>query len=187
MVSIFRRSRVVTITSADIHDAAVSPGELKRDDLVRRVLSHPAYLLACGFGSGLAPVAPGTVGTGCAVLVYLGLQHLPFGLYLVVVALAFVSGIRLCQVTARALDVHDHPAIVWDEFVGYWITMSFAPPGWSWMVIGFLAFRLFDIWKPWPICSIDRRVAGGLGIMLDDALAGLFAGITVLGIALLGR
>jgi len=151
----------------------------KRGELMRLVRSSPAALVACGFGSGLAPVAPGTFGTLCAALFYLALQTLPTVAYLAVVMAAFVLGTWLCGYTARALDVHDHPAIVWDEFVGYWITMVFAPRGWIWIAAGFAAFRLFDIWKPWPIHVLDQRLEGGLGIMLDDAVAGIYAAMSL--------
>jgi phosphatidylglycerophosphatase A len=118
-----------------------------------RLLRHPADFLALGFGSGLVPRAPGTAGTVAAIPVYLLLQpH-----------------------TARRLGVHDHPGIVWDEIVGYLVTMAFAPPGWIWIVIGFVLFRLFDILKPWPIKWFDRKVGGGFGIMVDDLLAGIAA------------
>lgn len=138
-------------------------------------LVNPWRFLALGFGSGLAPVAPGTFGTLMAVPLYLLLQQLSPGLYLLFLLLAFGIGIALCEITAKQLGVHDHPGIVWDEFVGFWITMFMAPPGWLWIVVGFVLFRFFDIVKPWPIRLIDRRVSGGLGIMLDDVLAGVFA------------
>lgn len=136
---------------------------------------HPAHLLAFGFGSGLAPKAPGTFGTLAAVPLYLLLNQLSFGYYLVALIAAFALGIWICERTAEALGVHDHGGIVWDEFVGFWLTMFLAPPGWQWIVVGFLLFRLFDVLKPFPIDWLDRRVQGGLGIMLDDAVAGSFA------------
>jgi len=136
---------------------------------------HPAHLLAFGFGSGLAPKAPGTFGTLAAVPLYLLLNQLSFGYYLVALIAAFALGIWICERTAEALGVHDHGGIVWDEFVGFWLTMFLAPPGWQWIVVGFLLFRLFDVLKPFPIGWLDRRVQGGLGIMLDDAVAGSFA------------
>lgn len=142
-------------------------------------LAEPRRFLALGFGSGLAPVAPGTFGTLAAVPLYLLLQPLPAGYYLAMLLLTFLLGIWLCDVTARQLGVHDHPGIVWDEFVGYWITMFAAPPGWLWIVLGFALFRIFDVLKPWPIRWIDRKVDGGFGIMLDDVLAGVF-GLAVL-------
>ncbi|MCW8827733.1 MAG: phosphatidylglycerophosphatase A [Gammaproteobacteria bacterium] len=142
-------------------------------------LAEPRRFLALGFGAGLAPLAPGTFGTLAAVPLYLLMQSLPAGYYLAMLLLTFLLGIWLCDVTARQLGVHDHPGIVWDEFVGYWITMFAAPAGWLWIVLGFALFRIFDVLKPWPIRWIDRRVGGGFGIMLDDVLAGVF-GLAVL-------
>jgi len=81
----------------------------------------------------------------------------------------------LCGVTAKAQNCHDHRGIVWDEMVGYWLTMLYAPSHWVWMVVGFVLFRFFDIVKPWPIRWLDRRVHGGFGIMIDDILAAMFA------------
>ena len=136
---------------------------------------RPFQLIALGFGSGLAPLAPGTAGTLAALPVYLLLAQTPLWIYSVIIVLAFILGIYCCRVTADSLGVHDHPAIVWDEMVGYWLTMIAAPPGWQWLLIGFVLFRLFDIAKPWPIGWLDRHVDGGLGIMLDDILAAIYA------------
>ena len=140
-----------------------------------RLLRHPADFLALGFGSGLVPRAPGTAGTVVAIPLYLLLQPLALHLYLPLVAVLFLVGIPLCAHTAGRLGVHDHPGIVWDEIVGYLVTMTFAPPGWLWIVAGFVLFRLFDILKPWPIKWLDRKVGGGFGIMVDDLLAGMAA------------
>lgn len=140
-----------------------------------QLLRHPDQLLAFGFGSGLSPKAPGTVGTLAAVPLYLLLHYLPLPAYIVVLVVAFAVGVWLCDRSSKALQCHDHPGIVWDEFVGYWLTMLCAPAGWWWVVVGFLLFRLFDIAKPWPIAWFDRKVPGGLGIMLDDVIAGLVA------------
>ncbi len=140
-------------------------------------LKNPVHLLAFGFGSGLSPKAPGTVGTIAAIPLYGLLQLLPLSYYLAALLAAALLGIYLCGKTARDLQVHDHPGIVWDEFVGFWLTMLAAPAGWLWIVAGFLFFRLFDIWKPWPISWLDKSVEGGLGIMLDDILAGIYAAI----------
>ncbi len=120
-------------------------------------------------------MAPGTFGTLAAVPLYLLLRPLPLFSYLVVLLVSFVAGVWLCERTSRDLGVHDHGGIVWDEIVGYLLTMAFAPPGWPWILLGFVLFRLFDILKPWPIRTIDRQVAGGFGIMLDDLLAGIYA------------
>lgn len=133
------------------------------------------YFLAFGLGAGKAPVAPGTFGTLVGIPVYLLLQPLSALTYALVVLILFVLGVWLCQVTERDLGVHDHPGIVWDEIVGYLITMFMVPAGWIWIVLGFILFRLFDIWKPFPIRQIERRIRGGLGNMLDDVLAAVYA------------
>jgi|TARA_B110000977_G_C10992173_1_gene460364 phosphatidylglycerophosphatase A len=151
----------------------------------REILSNPIHCLAFGFGSGLAPKAPGTFGTLLAVPLYLLLSQLSLLPYILVVVIAFAIGIYLCGRTATDLGVHDHPGIVWDEFVGFWITMIAAPAGWLWVVIGFILFRLFDIWKPWPIRFFDKNVESGLGIMIDDVLAGIYALLVLQLIALL--
>lgn len=139
----------------------------------------PAQVLACGFGSGLAPVAPGTFGTLAAVPIILIAQSWSWWIYLGVIVAMFVGGVFICDRAARAWGVQDHPAIVWDEIVGYMITMSVAPAGWLWMMVGFFLFRIFDIVKPWPIRAVDRGVHGGLGIMLDDVLAGVASGFVL--------
>jgi phosphatidylglycerophosphatase A len=148
---------------------------------------NPLHLLAFGFGSGLATRAPGTAGTGMAVLCYVPLAQLPWHWYLAVVLLATVAGIGICGRVARDLGVHDHGGIVWDEFAGYWITMLFAPPGWVWIALGFVLFRVFDILKPWPIKWADARIGGGLGIMLDDVLAGIMAALCLQAVWMLVR
>ena len=142
-------------------------------------LTNPIHLLAFGFGSGLAPKAPGTFGTLAAVPLYFALAPLSLPLYLLIVVASFAFGVWICDITSKDLGVHDHPGIVWDEFVGLWVTLIAAPAGWWWVAVGFLLFRLFDIWKPWPIGWADRRVSGGFGIMLDDLIAGLY-GLAVL-------
>ncbi len=146
-------------------------------------IKHPAYLLALGFGSGLSPKAPGTVGTLAALPLFLVLMYLPFWYYVSLVVIAFFVGIYVCDITAKYLQVHDHPAIVWDEFVGLWITLLpllATDVSWLNVLYGFILFRVFDILKPWPINCLDKHVHGGLGIMLDDVLAGVFAGICLL-------
>ncbi|MGE0082644.1 MAG: phosphatidylglycerophosphatase A [Thiohalomonadaceae bacterium] len=135
------------------------------------MLRDPGHLLAFGFGSGLVRRAPGTFGTLAAIPLYLLMQALPLTAYLAVTALLFVLGVWVCGRAARALGVHDAPAIVWDEVVGYLLVMAAAPPGWESVLLGFVLFRLFDIAKPWPIRWVDRHVTGGLGIMLDDLIA----------------
>ncbi|MBC6904029.1 phosphatidylglycerophosphatase A [Saccharophagus sp. K07] len=140
----------------------------------RDLLRDPVAFLAFGFGSGLAPWVPGTVGTLAAVPIYwLAATYLPLTGYLVMVAVALVLGVYLCHHTAYKLGVHDHGGIVWDEFVGFWLTMIAVPLHWYWVLAGFVLFRVFDMIKPWPISVIDRRVGGGVGIMLDDVLAAI--------------
>lgn len=141
-------------------------------------LSLPAF----GLGSGYSPKAPGTVGSLVAVLLFAGLGGQPFGAYLLMLLLATLAGIGICDDAARRMGVHDHPGIVWDEFVGQWIALLPLVPVAAWdartllaVVAGFALFRLFDIWKPWPVRVADQRVAGGLGIMLDDLIAGAMA------------
>jgi len=141
-------------------------------------LSNPIHLLALGFGSGLLKPASGTWGTLAAVPFYLLfslLLSLPLATYLLILLLSFALGVYLCGKTAEDVGVHDHGAIVWDEFVGFWITMTFIPFSWLNLILGFVLFRLFDIFKPWPIKLLDKHVHGGFGIMIDDVLAGVFA------------
>lgn len=148
----------------------------------RSLLRNPVQFLAFGFGSGLAPRAPGTFGTLAAIPLYLLLVQGPWLFFATFVLVATLAGIYWCDRAARELGVHDHPGIVWDEIAGFLITMLLAPPGWPWLLAGFALFRLLDIWKPWPIRWADRKVGGGLGIMLDDVLAGIGAGALLLAV-----
>ena len=133
---------------------------------------RPHHWLAYGLGTGLLPRAPGTAGTLAAVPLYLLLRPLPLSWYLGALFLLFLIGIWACGLTARELQTQDPSAIVWDEILGFLVAMTAAPPGWPWIVAGFALFRFFDILKPWPISVLDRRIKGGLGIMLDDLAAG---------------
>ena len=151
--------------------------------LSRTVLTSPVHFLAFGFGSGLSPKAPGTMGTLAAIPLYLLLMNLPLTSYLLAVLLISVAGIWICGESSRRLGVHDHGGIVWDEFAGFLLTMTAAPQGWQWVVLGFALFRLFDIWKPWPVRVADRQLHGGLGIMLDDILAGIYAWLVLQAVA----
>lgn len=141
----------------------------------RDLLASPVHWFAFGFGSGLSPVAPGTMGTLVALPVYWLMQDLPWLYYAAIVVVMLFAGVWLCGESAKRLQVHDHPGIVWDEIVGYLVTMFMAPSGWIWMLVGFVLFRVFDILKPWPIGWIDAQVRGGWGIMLDDVVAALMA------------
>ncbi|MBZ0093294.1 MAG: phosphatidylglycerophosphatase A [Sulfuricellaceae bacterium] len=143
----------------------------------RFLLSHPAHLLSFGFGSGLSPKAPGTAGTLAAYPLFglLWLLHLNLYAYLAVVAVLFLAGIWFCGVTGRALGVDDYGGIVWDEIVAMLLVLAYTPLSWPWFAAAFLLFRLFDIWKPFPIRYVDRHVHGGFGVMLDDLLAAGYA------------
>ena len=143
----------------------------------------PVHWLATGFGSGLVPKAPGTAGTVGALPLWYLLQPLPPLVYLAVLTAAFALGCYLCGKTSRDWQVHDHGAIVWDEFVGLWIALFLLPGGIGWVLGGFVLFRFFDIIKPWPIRWLDRHVHGGAGIMIDDVVAGLFAWLVLQGLA----
>ncbi len=150
---------------------------------VKPNLRNPIHLLAFGLGSGCAPKAPGTFGTLAAIpFWWLFLQDVPFIPYLCLVIAGFAFGVYLCEQTSKDLGVHDHGGIVWDEWVGLWITYIALPAGVEWIIIGFALFRFFDILKPWPIKWLDEKVHGGFGIMIDDVLAGIFALACVQGI-----
>ncbi|SIT72738.1 phosphatidylglycerophosphatase [Ectothiorhodosinus mongolicus] len=159
------------------HQASTPPARL--------ILRDPVHFLAFGFGSGLSPKAPGTAGTLAAVpLVYFALA-LPFWAYVLLTLVIIIAGVWICDNSSKRLGVHDHPGIVWDEIAGLFITLLAAPAGLIWLAVGFVLFRFFDILKPWPIGWLDRQVGGGLGIMLDDVLAGIYALICLQLLALL--
>ena len=138
-------------------------------------LKTPTGFLAFGFGSGLAPFAPGTFGTLAAIGPYLLIAQLSHLWYAAILLLTFLLGIYLCDQASKNLGVHDHGGIVWDEFVGLWITLFMIPMTWYWLLLGFVLFRFFDIVKPFPIKWLDKKVKGGFGIMIDDVIAGVFA------------
>jgi phosphatidylglycerophosphatase A len=145
--------------------------------------SHPAHMIAFGFGAGLAPFAPGTFGTLLAWPIgWFFADAYPPNLPLFFIALFFLVGIWACGVTGRRLGVHDHGGMVWDEFVAFLLVLTIVPRSFAWQLAAFVAFRFFDIVKPPPIRQLDRSLHGGLGIMLDDFVAGVYAA-TVIGIA----
>ncbi|MDE2225179.1 MAG: phosphatidylglycerophosphatase A [Xanthomonadaceae bacterium] len=157
-------------------------------DQRRRLLSHPAGWIATALGAGLSPKAPGTAGSLVALLPWwFLLRGLSPGVYLAVLVAGFLLGVWACDVSDRRLGMHDQGALVWDEVIGMWITLVAVPLQWWWMIIGFALFRLFDIWKPWPVSWADRRVHGGLGVMLDDVAAGVYALIVLQLVALAVR
>lgn len=139
-------------------------------------LSNPCHLLATGFGSGMFSWMPGTVGSLAAIPFWYLLVLLPWKLYFLTVMFSLCLGVYCCHQTARDIGIRDHGCIVWDEFVGIWITLIALPLNdWRRVIAGFLLFRLLDIWKPWPIRWFDREVYGGLGSMIDDVVAGIIA------------
>ena len=142
---------------------------------LKKIFTNPNHFFAFGFGSGLAPKAPGTFGTLAAIPIYWIIQDLAWPLYFTWLLVTFALGVYWCDRSSKDLNVHDHGGIVWDEFVGYWITMFLAPKSWLCVALGFVLFRFFDVVKPWPIHWLDQKVQGGFGIMIDDALAGLYA------------
>jgi len=149
---------------------------LDQDPEVRRVaLRTPAGVMAFGFGSGLSRFAPGTMGTLAAIPFALLLKCLPVVAFWLALAGLFLAGVWICDVSSRRLGQHDPGGIVWDEMVAYWLTVAFLPVTWPWWLAAFVLFRLFDILKPWPIRWVEGRFSGGLGIMLDDIVAALYA------------
>ncbi|PXY98237.1 phosphatidylglycerophosphatase A family protein [Gilliamella apicola] len=149
-------------------------------------LTNPIHLLAVGLGSGMSPIMPGTMGSAMAIPLWLLFNGLQPYLYWILIVVAFIFGCFLCQKTSDDTHTHDSGHIVWDEFVGMWITLFFIPQiSVLWVAIAFVAFRVFDMAKPWPIRWFDKRVPGGFGIMVDDVIAAIFSSVTVYVITLL--
>jgi phosphatidylglycerophosphatase A len=146
-------------------------------NLARQVLTDPVHFLAFGLGTGLAPFAPGTVGSLLGVLLAWFTLDLGLIAQIGVAAGLILAGIWICGESARRLGIHDHGGIVWDEIAGMYITLLVAPFTITAWILAFLLFRAFDIVKPWPIRDLDHRLGGGLGIMLDDLVAALYAAI----------
>ncbi len=155
----------------------ISPDFLSRPKLPNRqfLLAHPAHLLALGLGSGLAPKAPGTWGTLLALPLCLLLMQTPELVHYYVIAALFLVGIPICTIAGRNIGVSDHGSIVWDEIVAMLLVLEFTPHAWPWWLAAFALFRLFDIWKPFPIRQCDARLKGGFGVMFDDLLAAIYA------------
>lgn len=139
-----------------------------------------AYWIAFGFGSGQLNYAPGTFATLLVgVPLYWFMHTIPNFYYIVILSVAIIVGIEVCSLAEATLNQPDDSSIVWDEICGYLLTMFNAPHGLVWILAGFLLFRLFDIWKIWPINYIDRTIKGGIGIMLDDIFAAIYAGLSL--------
>lgn len=143
----------------------------------RRInLFNPWHLLATGFGSGMFPWMPGTIGSLAAIPFWWLFVLMSWKLYSLVIIFSFCLGVYFCHQTEQDMEVHDHGCIVWDEFVGMWITLIALPvKDWRWVLAGFLLFRVLDIWKPWPIRWFDRKIHGGMGIIIDDVVSGIIA------------
>ena len=142
---------------------------------VKLLLSHPAHFFALGFGSGLAPKAPGTFGTLVGLPLFWLISSLNLPLQISIILALFIVGVYVCDVTGKAIGVADHGGIVWDEIVAIMLVLAFLPPHWLSYLIGFALFRLFDIWKPYPICQFDAQLKNGFGVMFDDLLAAIYA------------
>jgi phosphatidylglycerophosphatase A len=157
---------------------ALDPLDVSR----RKVWTDPLYFIAFGFGSGLIPKAPGTWGTLVGLIIYVAIAFTTpindvfFALFVV---MAGSVGVVICEKVSQDMQVHDHGGIVWDEMVGIWLVLIAIPDGWYWLLLAFILFRVLDIAKPWPISFVDRRLRGGMGIMLDDVLAGLIAWLLI--------
>ena len=144
-----------------------------------KIFTDWRYFIAFGFGSGAMPIAPGTFGTLMAIPFYLLLQPLPIYLYLITITLFCIGSAILSDQLSKEIHIHDHPGMCIDEFAGFFVTMIGAPSGLIWILLGFLLFRLFDIWKPWPISLVDEKIHGGFGMVLDDVLAGVYSFLVI--------
>lgn len=158
---------------------------MKKPHAPRTVFTNPIHFIAFGFGAGAMPFAPGTWGTLMAIPIYYVMQDLSLMAYVLVTLAVIIFGTWVSHVTEKDLGVPDHSGIVIDEIAGFLVTMIAAQSGFMWIFLGFILFRIFDIWKPFPIRYLDQHVPGGAGIMLDDIIAGVYAGLVLWGIALL--
>ncbi|PPC88694.1 MAG: phosphatidylglycerophosphatase A [Methylotenera sp.] len=139
------------------------------------LVAHPAHFFALGFGSGLVPKAPGTFGTLIGLPLFWLMLDLTFATQLTIILSLFLLGIYCCDKTGKALGVSDHGGIVWDEIVAIMLVLTFTPNQWIWWLFAFVLFRLFDIWKPYPIRQFDAKLKNGFGVMFDDLLAAIYA------------
>ncbi len=142
---------------------------------IKFLLSHPIHFLSLGFGSGLAKKAPGTFGTLVGMPLFLLITNCSVIVQLLIIAALFVIGIYFCAFTGKAIGIVDHGSIVWDEIVAIMLVLTFTPYQWQWWLAAFLLFRLFDIWKPYPIRQLEAKFKNGFGVMFDDLLAAIYA------------
>ncbi|MDP3677999.1 MAG: phosphatidylglycerophosphatase A [Methylotenera sp.] len=152
----------------------VKPPHIKLPN-VQFLFQHPAHFFGLGFGCGLACKAPGTFGTLVGLPLFWLIYAFTLPTQLVIISALFLIGIYFCDVTGKALGVSDHGGIVWDEIVAMMLVLAFTPNQWQWWIAAFLLFRLFDIWKPFPIHQCDAKIKGGFGVMFDDLLAAIYA------------
>ena len=145
-------------------------------------MKNPVHFCALGFGSGLIPLMPGTFGSLAAIPLILLFAPAGNVIFITATILSCIAGVYFCGKTATDMGVHDHGSIVWDEVAGMLLTFLFVPLSISTLIAGFVLFRIFDILKPWPIGPVDKTVHGGLGIMLDDILAGIMACVCLHGV-----
>ena len=171
---IIRSTQVLNTSGSYMNSTENEKAGLEPSALREVALGTPSGLLAFGFGSGLSPFAPGTIGTLVAIPFAIAMKTMPTVVFWIVLVLMFLLGIELCNRVSRKLGVHDHGGIVWDEIVGYCLSIALVPLQWQWFLAAFVLFRFFDIYKPWPIRQLDKKVSGGLGIMIDDVVAGIF-------------
>lgn len=146
------------------------------------LIAHPAHFLALGFGSGLAPKAPGTFGTIVGLPMFYCIAGYALNIQLAIILATFIVGIYFCDVAGKALGVSDHGSIVWDEIAAMMLVLTITPNQWQWWLVAFCLFRLFDIWKPFPIRQCDANLKGGFGVMFDDLLAAIYAMISLKGL-----
>lgn len=139
------------------------------------LISHPAHFMALGFGSGLAPKAPGTFGTIVGLPLFYLIAGYSLYVQIIVITALFIVGIYFCDITGKAIGISDHGSIVWDEIAAMMLVLTITPFQWQWWLSAFFLFRLFDIWKPFPIRQCDANLKGGFGVMFDDLLAALYA------------
>ena len=146
---------------------------------IKYLLAHPAHFFGLGFGSGLASKAPGTFGTLVGFPLFWLIFNYSFGVQLIIITALFLLGVYFCDVAGKALGVADHGGIVWDEIVAMMLVLTVTPPYWLSWLVAFLLFRLFDIWKPFPIKQFDAKLKNGFGVMFDDLLAAIYAIISL--------
>lgn len=143
------------------------------------IWKNPLHFIAFGFGTGAIPIAPGTFGTLIAIPFYLFLSTYSATFYLIATVIITIFSIWLCEKISLEINIHDHQGMCIDEVVGYLVTMLYAPYGWGWIILGFVLFRIFDIWKPWPIRQLDTKIRNGFGMIIDDVVAGIYSFIII--------